>query len=59
MLKIKRASLNCVERLNEHSLEDCLGEVESYSCIHHRRQGLSWFQQIVVIASQCNHSSQV
>jgi hypothetical protein len=23
-----------VERLNEHSLEDCLGEAESYSYIH-------------------------
>jgi hypothetical protein len=43
----------CVERLNEHSLEDYLGR-QNYSYIHGRRLGLSWFQHFALgaIAAQ-------
>jgi hypothetical protein len=34
-----------VERLNEHSLEDCLGRQRA-TYIHRRGLGLSWFQHL-------------
>jgi hypothetical protein len=36
----------CVERPNEHSLEDCLGRQRA-TAIHRRGLGLSWFQHNV------------